>query len=100
MSNKSNMENKDIKKDNFAQENFSAINFLNEYLKPESESEIFSFKLKIVQREFSNEVDLNFNNINKNFKNYSENLKNLKLISTSYLGRINELSENHIRLKE
>lgn len=94
------MENKDIKKENFVKENFSAVKFLNEFLKPESESEIFSFKLKIVQREFSNEVDLNFNNINKSFKNYSDDLKNLKLISTSYLGRVNEFSENLIGLKE
>ncbi len=41
------MENKDIKKDNFSRDNFSLINFLNEYLNPISESEIFSFKLKI-----------------------------------------------------
>ncbi len=95
------MENtNDIKKENFAKENFSPINFLNEYLKRESESEIFNFKLKIVQREFTNEVDLNFNNINKSFKNYSEDLKSLKLISTSYLGRITDLSENQISLKE
>lgn len=94
------MENKEIKKDNFSKENFSAINFLNESLNPESESDIFSFKLKIVQREFSNEVDLNFNNINKSFKNYSDDLKNLKLISNNYLVKINEIAHNMLNLDE
>ena len=91
---------KDIKKENFSKENYSKINFLNEFLNVESESEIFSFKLKIVQREFSNEVDLNFNNINKAFKNYTDDLKNLKKLSSIYLEKINDISNHIINLNE
>jgi len=94
------MENKDFKKENFTYSNFSSANFLSEFLNAESESEIFSFKLKIIQREFSNEVDLNLNNINKSFKNYTEDLKNLKLISNGYLVKINDLENGLIDLKE
>ncbi len=57
----------EIKKENFTSDSFNPQNFLNSILKisSDAESEIINFKLKILQREFSNELELNTNNLLK-----------------------------------
>jgi hypothetical protein len=95
------MDNKDIKKEDFNANNFSAINFLNKNLsKTNTESDIFSFKLKILQREFTNEIELNSNNINKAFKNYNEDLGNLRLLANNFYVEIDDLANNIIKKDE
>ena len=67
----------DLNRENFSNENFNPKDFLNNLFNKninnqnksnDIDSDIFSFKLKILQREFSNEIDLNSNNVLKSTK--------------------------------
>ena len=54
-----------INKDDFSKENFDAVNYLNNLLsktKTITNSDLLSFKLKIVQREINSDIDLYSNN--------------------------------------
>ena len=90
----------DIKKDNFTIEGFSSENLLNTYLKNESEAEIFNFKLKIIQREFTNEIELNINNLLKASKSLNDDLKKVELLNDNFKNKINEITKNKIDTKE
>ena len=57
-----------INKDDFSKDNFDAVNYLNNLLsktKTITNSDLLSFKLKIVQREINNDIDLYSNNVVK-----------------------------------
>ena len=57
-----------INKDDFSKENFDAVNYLNNLLsktKTITNSDLLSFKLKIVQREINSDIDLYSNNVVK-----------------------------------
>ena len=57
-----------INKDDFSKDNFDAINYLNNLLsktKTITNSDLLSFKLKIVQREINSDIDLYSNNVVK-----------------------------------
>ncbi len=90
----------DIKKENFTVEGFSSENLLNTYLKNESEAEIFNFKLKIIQREFTNEIGLNINNLLKASKSLDDDLKKVDLLNDNFKNKINEITKNKIDTKE
>jgi hypothetical protein len=90
----------DIKKENFTVDNFSAENLLNTFLKNESEAEIFNFKLKILQREFTNEIELNINNLIKASKSLDDDLKKVNLLNENVSNKINEITKNKIEAKE
>jgi hypothetical protein len=90
----------DIKKENFTVDNFSAENLLNTFLKNESEAEIFNFKLKIIQREFTNEIELNINNLIKATKSLDDDLKKVNLLNDNLTNKINQITKNKIDTKE
>ena len=57
-----------INKDDFSKDNFDAVNYLNNLLsktKIITNSDLLSFKLKIVQREINSDIDLYSNNVVK-----------------------------------
>ena len=57
-----------INKDDFSKDNFDAVNYLNNLLsktKTITNSDLLSFKLKIVQREINSDIDLYSNNVVK-----------------------------------
>ena len=67
----------DINKDKFSVDNFKTKDYLNLLLaktKENESSDILSFKLKIIQREFSNEIELNSNNVLKSSKTIGNDL--------------------------
>ena len=71
------MSDLNINKDKFSNENFNSKEYLNNLLKQgiEGQSDLLSFKLKIIQREFSNDIDLNSNNVLKSGKTLENDLK-------------------------
>ena len=71
------MSDLNINKEKFSNENFNAKEYLNTLLKQgiEGQSDLLSFKLKIIQREFSNDIDLNSNNVLKSGKTLENDLK-------------------------
>ena len=57
-----------INKDDFSKENFDAVNYLNNLLsktKTITNSDLLSYKLKIVHREINSDIDLYSNNVVK-----------------------------------
>ena len=57
-----------INKNDFSNENFDAVNYLNNLLlkgKAITNSDLLSFKLKIIQREINSDIDLYSNNVVK-----------------------------------
>lgn len=92
----------DIKKESFSNENFDVKTFLNNCLKPnaDNESEIFNFKLKIIQREFMNEIDLNTNNLIKSSKTLEDDLKNINLLNNNLKFKLEDIIKNKIETKQ
>jgi hypothetical protein len=96
------MELTDIKKEHFANENFDVKNFLNSYLKTnmETETDIFHFKLKIIQREFSNEIEMNTNNLLKFSKILENDIQQTNTAGKNFLHTMNEIGKNKIDSKQ
>ena len=71
------MSDLNINKDKFSNENFNSKEYLNTLLKQgiEGQYDLLSFKLKIIQREFSNDIDLNSNNVLKSGRTLENDLK-------------------------
>jgi hypothetical protein len=92
----------EIKKENFTNENFNPQNFLNSILKSnnDAESEIINFKLKILQREFSNELDLNTNNLLKFSKILESDIQQTNASNNMFLQNINLINKNKIDNKQ
>lgn len=94
----------EIKKENFAVENFDPKEFINTLLKSktsiDSESEIINFKLKILQREFMNEIDLNTNNLLKFSKILESDIQQTKTSNKLFLQNVNEITKNKIENKQ
>jgi len=82
----------DLKKDHFTNENFDIKQFFNSRMKPnsESESDIFNFKLTMIQREFLNEIDLNMNNLIKFSKNIETDVYQTQIANRNFSNGINE----------
>ena len=58
----------EINKEQFSNESFDPINYLNNLLmtgKPVTNTDLLSFKLKIIQKEINSEIDLYSNNVAK-----------------------------------
>lgn len=92
----------EIKKENFTNDNFNPQNFLNTLLKNSSdaESEIINFKLKILQREFSNELDLNTNNLLKFSKILESDIAQTNASNNISLQNFNQINKNKIDSKQ
>lgn len=90
----------EIKKEHFTTDNFNVETLLNKCLKNDTESEIFNFKLKIIQREFANEIDLNLGNLVKSSKGIEEDLKNVNLLNENIIKKTNDITKSKIDQKQ
>lgn len=92
------MEQFDIKKEVFSSDSFNAKDYLNSLFNNtkanNQPSDILSFKLKIIQREFSNIIDLNSNNVLKSSKTIEKDLNNINIINSSILNKLTTITSN------
>jgi membrane-associated HD superfamily phosphohydrolase len=91
----------DIKKENFTVDNFDPKILLNNLLNnnADSESEIIKFKLKILQREFLNEIDLNTNNLLKFTKILENDIQATNTSNYVSLQNVKDMMKNKIESK-
>ena len=85
-----------ISKDDFSNENFDAVNYLNNLLlkgKVITNSDLLSFKLKIIQREISSDIDLYSNNVVKSGATLQGDLKLVNNLQNSVKQKINNTFE-------
>ena len=85
-----------ISKDDFSNENFDAINYLNNLLlkgKSITNSDLLSFKLKIIQREINSDIDLYSNNVVKSGTTLQNDLKLVNNLQNSVKQKINNTFE-------
>ena len=85
-----------ISKDDFSNENFDAINYLNNLLlkgKSITNSDLLSFKLKIIQREINSDIDLYSNNVVKSGTTLQNDLKLVNSLQNSVKQKINNTFE-------
>ena len=75
------MDGNSIQKELFHNENYDVKQTVNSILSSNSnsESDLINFKLKILQREFGNEIDLNMNNLLKFSKTLENDIKQTEL---------------------
>ena len=85
----------DIKKEHFVNDNFDVKQFLNNRLKinSDSETDIFNFKLTMIQREFVNEMELNMNNLIKFSKIMETDINQTLTVNKNFSNAINELDK-------
>lgn len=86
--------NFEINKEKFSSDDFKAKEYLNYLLgssKENESSDILSFKLKIIQREFSNEIELNSNNVLKSRKTIGNDLKIVNQLQNLILDKVDKL---------
>ena len=85
-----------ISKDDFSNENFDAVNYLNNLLlkgKSITNSDLLSFKLKIIQREINSDIDLYSNNVVKSGTTLQNDLKLVNNLQNSVKQKINNTFE-------
>ena len=85
-----------ISKDDFSKENFDAVNYLNNLLlkgKAITNSDLLSFKLKIIQREINSDIDLYSNNVVKSGTTLQGDLKLVNNLQNSVKQKINKAFE-------
>jgi len=97
----------DLDREKFSKEMFNSKEFLNNMYNKSlnnnnnknnaMDSDIFSFKLKIIQREFSNEIDLNSNNVLKSTKTIQDDLNSINKIYSVILNKMDNLLEKNIK---
>ena len=86
--------NFEINKEKFSSDNFKTKDYLNYLIgnsKESDSSDILSFKLKIIQREFSNEIELNSNNVLKSSKTIGNDLKVVNQLQNLILAKVDKL---------
>ena len=80
-----------INKDDFSNDDFDAVNYLNNLLtkgKTLTNSDLLSFKLKIVQREINSDIDLYSNNVVKSQQTLQGDLKLVNGLQNSVKNKI------------
>jgi hypothetical protein len=97
----------DLDREKFSKEMFNSKEFLNNMYNKSlnnnnnknnaMDSDIFSFKLKIIQREFSNEIDLNSNNVLKSTKTIQDDLNSINKIYSVILNKMDNLLDKKIK---
>ena len=99
----------DLNRENFSNEIFNPKDFLNNLFNKNTnnqnknndiDSDIFSFKLKILQREFSNEIDLNSNNVLKSTKTIQDDLNSMNKIYNLIFTKMDNLLENNLKINK
>ena len=85
-----------LKRELFSTKNksFKVNELLNSILKPDQtiDDEILIFKLKLIQREFSTEIDSNMNKFLNFSKSLDEELRNFNQTNTNYISRVREIT--------
>ena len=94
-----------ISQDDFSKENFDAVNYLNNLLlkgKPITNSDLLSFKLKIIQREINSDIDLYSNNVVKSGTTLQGDLKLVNNLQNSVKQKIDKafMKGEHIKNKK
>ena len=85
-----------ISKDDFSKENFDAVNYLNNLLlkkKSITNSDLLSFKLKIIQREINSDIDLYSNNVVRSGNTLQGDLKLVNNLQSAVKQKINKAFE-------
>ena len=85
-----------ISKDDFSKENFDVVNYLNNLLlkgKAITNSDLLSFKLKIIQREINSDIDLYSNNVVKSGTTLQGDLKLVNNLQSNIKQKINKTFE-------
>ena len=85
-----------ISKDDFSNENFDAVNYLNKLIlkgKAITNSDLLSFKLKIIQREINSDIDLYSNNVVKSGTTLQGDLKLVNNLQNAVKQKINNTFE-------
>ena len=85
-----------ISKDDFSKDNFDAVNYLNNLLlkgKAITNSDLLSFKLKIIQREINSDIDLYSNNVVKSGTTLQGDLKLVNNLQSNIKQKINKTFE-------
>ena len=85
-----------ISKDDFSCENFDTVSYLNNLLlkgKAITNSDLLSFKLKIIQREINSDIDLYSNNVVKSGMTLQGDLKLVNNLQNSVKQKINNTFE-------
>ncbi len=80
-----------INKDDFSNDDFDAVNYLNNLLtkgKTLANTDLLSFKLKIVQREINSDIDLYSNNVVKSQQTLQGDLKLVNGLQNSVKNKI------------
>ena len=92
-----------ISKDDFSKENFDAVNYLNNLLlkgKAITNSDLLSFKLKIIQREINSDIDLYSNNVVKSGTTLQGDLKLVNNLQSAVKQKINKTFEKEEQNKK
>lgn len=90
----------EVSKESFSEHSFSATKFLNTFLSNESkigELDVLSFKLKIIQRDLSNDVDVTTSSIIKSFAGLHNDFKTLNLNVDSLSKRFSAIPKTSSR---
>ena len=85
-----------ISKDDFSKENFDAVNYLNNLLlkkKSITNSDLLSFKLKIIQWEINSDIDLYSNNVVRSGNTLQGDLKLVNNLQSAVKQKINKTFE-------
>ena len=91
-----------ISKNDFSNENFDAVNYLNNLLikgKTITNSDLLSFKLKIIQREINSDIDLFSNNVVKSGTSLQGDLKLVNKLQYDVKQKINNTFEKGEKYK-
>ena len=92
-----------ISKYDFSKENFDAVNYLNNLLlkgKAITNSDLLSFKLKIIQREINSDIDLYSNNVVKSGTTLQGDLKLVNNLQSAVKQKINKTFEKEEQNKK
>ena len=85
----------EIKKEYFSSKDYNLNDFLNTCI-ASNENDIINFKLKIVQKEVQNEIDLHSDNIMKCTKTLHDDLKNINFINNNFDSKITEIYKTKV----
>ena len=91
-----------ITKNDFSDENFDDVNYLNNLLlnkKNITNSDLLSFKLKIIQREINSDIDLYSNNVVKSGASLEGDLKLVNGLQNNVKQKINNMIEKEDKNK-
>src|SRR4051812_9381033 len=92
----------EIKKEHFSTENFDSKAFLNSLSKTntESESDMFNFKIKLIQREFATEINQSTDNLLKSVKYMEDDISKINVSNSNFIQNVTNINKNKIPNKQ